>query len=445
MYEINNFFFYKVIVLIQILIAQFIFLYKSKKRYNFIIRFILIHILLVCLTIALPVISYEARYTSILFIFIYLMTVVGQFFIYKIKFLTLLYLTSAGYITQHLSYSAVQIIVIASGLDLNSSLGMYGSGSIESVNYFALAINIEVFFIVYFLTYHLFASKIKQKDFYIDKKWIFFLSGFFAFSSIVLNSFVVNSDLASENVDYILISTLYSLCISFLSLLFYYQLISAKKAEYQRDIIKKMWLDDKEHYKIAKENIDIINIKCHDLKHQIRKISEISSLDTNYIKEIENSIMIYGSVLKTGNDALDVVLAEKSLLCNKKKISLTGIINGEKLKFIEESDIYSLFGNALDNAIEYLIKIDNFEHRFIRIQSRDEKGIFIIRIENYLEKPIFLKDGLPVTTKEDKSLHGFGTKSMKMIVESYGGDFFVSQENNLFSINIIFQNAVHEK
>ena len=150
--------------------------------------------------------------------------------------------------------------------------------------------------------------------------------------------------------------------------------------------------------------------------------------------------MIYDSVLKTGNDALDVVLAEKSFICNKQQISLTGIIDGEKLCFIEESDIYALFGNAIDNAIEYLIKIENHSDRFIRIQSKETNGLFIIRIENYLKEPVELKDGLPVTTKEDKNLHGFGMKSMKMIVESYGGELFINQENNLFSINMTFQN-----
>lgn len=440
MYDINNFFIYKIIVLVEILIAQFMFLKGMKKRSRFLIRVTCIHILLIGLTMAIPVFSYEARYISLLFIFIYLLTVIGQFFIYDVKWLVLFYLTSAGYITQHLSYAIVQIIMIMSGLDVSSAIGMYGDEAALQMDYFSLAINIEVFFIVYLLTYGFFASKIKEVDFYIDKKRIFFLCGFFAFSAIVLNSFVVNSKGAKENAEYVLISSLYSFCISFLTLLFYYQLISAKKAEHQRDMIKKMWQDDKEHYKIAKENIDIINTKCHDLKHQIRKIRQGNSLDNNYVKEIENSIMIYDSVLKTGNDALDVVLAEKSFICNKQQISLTGIIDGEKLCFIEESDIYALFGNAIDNAIEYLIKIENHSDRFIRIQSKETNGLFIIRIENYLKEPVELKDGLPVTTKEDKNLHGFGMKSMKMIVESYGGELFINQENNLFSINMTFQN-----
>ena len=49
-----------------------------------------------------------------------------------------------------------------------------------------------------------------------------------------------------------------------------------------------------------------------------------------------------------------------------------------------------------------------------------------------------MKNGLPVTTKEDKSVHGYGMLSMKMLAEKYGGELFVSVEGDMFDLDIIF-------
>lgn len=439
MYEINQFFFYKVVVLIEILVAQFLFLMNMEKRSHFIIRFILIHLLMIGVSFAIPVFSHDGWFIALVFIFLYVLTLLGQFFLYDVKFINLIYLTSAGYILQHLSYAIIQLTLLLSGLSGGLNLGIYGDGTAQNFNIFSLIIYFEVIIITYLLTYFLFARKIKESDFYIDKKWILFLCIIFSFSAIILNSIVIDAFVEQENKLFVEISFLYSIGTAILSLLFYYHLKSAKKAEHERDIIDKLWDEDRKHYELAKENIDLINMKCHDLKHQIHNIGKNETLDNKYIKSIEESIMIYDSVIKTGNNALDVSIAEKALICNKNNISLTCMIDGAKLNFIDDSDIYALFGNALDNAIEYLTNFVENEKRFIRIKSKEQNGLYILRVENYLKDKIELENGLPKTIKIDKNFHGFGVKSIKTIVESYKGEFFITQEDNLFSINMIFE------
>lgn len=438
-YEINQFFFYKVFVLLEILLGQFLFLVNVKKRNHFVFRFVLIHLVMIGIGFAIPVISYDGWYISLVFIFLYLLTLFGQYFLYDVKFINLIYLTSAGYILQHLSYALIQLILLVSNLSGGLSLGIYGDSTLENFNIFSFIIYIEVILLTYTLTYFLFARKIKESDFYIDKKRILFLCIIFSFTAIILNSIVIDAFKEVENKIFVEISFLYSIGTALLSLLFYYNLKSAKKAEHERDIIDKLWDEDRKHYELAKENIDLINRKCHDLKHQIRHIRKSEVVDSKYIKSIEESIMIYDSVIKTGNNALDVSIAEKALICNKNNIILTCMIDGEKLNFIDDSDIYALFGNALDNSIEYLTKFVENEKRFIRIKSKEQNGLYILRIENYLDTKLELENGLPKTIKQDKNYHGFGVKSIKTIVESYKGEFFITQDDNLFSLNMIFE------
>ena len=77
-----------------------------------------------------------------------------------------------------------------------------------------------------------------------------------------------------------------------------------------------------EQYEITRDNIDMINQKCHDLKHQVRALRGLADDESKerYLKELEQSVEIYGAIVKTGNDVLDTILTEKSLSCQAKGI-----------------------------------------------------------------------------------------------------------------------------
>ena len=114
-----------------------------------------------------------------------------------------------------------------------------------------------------------------------------------------------------------------------------------------------------EKHKISAENIAFINMKCHDLKYQIAAIKKISGGEqAENIQELEKAVSVYDLSLKTGNETLDNLLFERSILWDKYHINFTCIADGSQLDFIIPSDIYSLFGNALDNAIESVRLID---------------------------------------------------------------------------------------
>ena len=185
-------------------------------------------------------------------------------------------------------------------------------------------------------------------------------------------------------------------------------------------------------------NMQLINLKCHDLKHQIRTLLAGQNLDETFVEEVQRTINIYDAHIRTGNEALDVLLTEKSLLCDVKKIQITVMIEGECLSFMETMDVNSFFGNATDNAIEYLLTVDE-DKRFIRITSTRHGSVFSVRVENYCEAELsFGKNGLPKTTKKDKNYHGFGTQSVKAVAEKYGGSIAFSREDDLFVVSAMF-------
>lgn len=189
---------------------------------------------------------------------------------------------------------------------------------------------------------------------------------------------------------------------------------------------------------LLQRSMETVNIKCHDLKHQLGGLLEKHNLDRQFVEEVQKSISIYDTHISTGNEQLDVILTEKSLVCEVNGIELTAMIDGAALSFMSAPDMNSLFGNALDNAIEHLAE-ETKDNRFIRISSHKNNDFFVIRIENYCSCPPEIDEkGFPVTTKRDKSNHGFGVRSMRQTVEKYKGVLTYTAGDGLFVLCMLF-------
>ena len=154
------------------------------------------------------------------------------------------------------------------------------------------------------------------------------------------------------------------------------------------------------------------------------------------LREIERSVMIYDAIVKTGNEVLDTVLTEKSLLCEREHITMTCVADGSKLDFMDAVDLYTIFGNALDNAIESVTAIPDPERRVIAVTVYTRSSLLLIQLENYYEQPLTFTDGLPVTTKGQNGFHGFGMKSIQYTAEKYGGIMTVHAEDHLFILRV---------
>lgn len=186
------------------------------------------------------------------------------------------------------------------------------------------------------------------------------------------------------------------------------------------------------------QNMQLINLKCHDLKHQVRTLLAGRNMDESFVEEVQRTISIYDAHIRTGNEALDVLLTEKSLLCDVNHIQITAMIEGEALGFMSVADINSFFGNAIDNAVEYLLGVEE-DCRFIRLSSQRNGAVYAVRIENYCVADLdFDKRGLPRTTKGDADYHGFGTQSIKAVATKYGGIAAFEREDDLFVVSAMF-------
>lgn len=221
----------------------------------------------------------------------------------------------------------------------------------------------------------------------------------------------------------------------------YAHLVQCCETKVRRELeaVQNVLRNQYQQYKQSRESIDLINYKYHDLKHQIAVLrSEEDPEKRNaFLNKMEDEIRQYELQNKTGNKVLDTVLTSKSLYCAKHGITLTSVADGTLLEFMDTMDICSIFGNALDNAIECELKIPDKEKRLIHVTVTQQKNFLMMRFENYYEGQLTGKEGRFSTTKKEKQYHGYGLKSIRYTANKYEGAVDIATENNWFDLKVL--------
>lgn len=197
-----------------------------------------------------------------------------------------------------------------------------------------------------------------------------------------------------------------------------------------------IWQRRGEQYQLTRESIDLINEKCHDIRKRVADLRG-PALSDESIERIQDSIRVYDASVRTGNDALDVVLTAKSLVCAQNGIELTCLADGAALAFMADDELYFLMENILDNAIEAVMRLPESEQRSISLTVRRERGFVSIREDNFFAGELELVDGLPRTSKCDERNHGFGLRSIRRCVEEHGGEMTLRADGGIFSLSIL--------
>ena len=260
------------------------------------------------------------------------------------------------------------------------------------------------------------------------------------FLFIVMKMIIGNRTLhRTDDGQFVMMALLFSQLLLIVILYLEYIMFRSSAMQKEMQALNFLWNEQKAQYMLARENIDLINRKCHDLKHQIRALRGESGRikDPRYLDELADSIQIYESIVKTGNEALDTILTEKSLHYRENSIKINCVADGGQLSFMDPVDLYSIFGNAIDNAIEEVQQFERDEMRQIDVTVFRKDDFVCIEVINPLRTmPVFVDD-LPQTTKGDNGYHGFGVKSIKHTIEKYGGHVSCRTDSGCFSLKMI--------
>lgn len=203
----------------------------------------------------------------------------------------------------------------------------------------------------------------------------------------------------------------------------------------QQEAAQSFHVHYKERVDKQQANMELIEAKINQLKHQLNAVLK-DSVDAEMLDELQKAVSLFDNGIQTGNEALDLLLTQKSIDLKHRNIRTSAMVEGKALGFMDVADINVFFGNAIDNAMEYLEKLDE-EKRFLRISTYRHRSLLYVRVENYCEEEIeFGGDALP--RKHNEALPSYGTQSIKSIAVKYGGTVKFERFGDLFVLNALF-------
>ncbi len=187
------------------------------------------------------------------------------------------------------------------------------------------------------------------------------------------------------------------------------------------------------YYQERAKDEERVRALYHDMKNHLLILERQNSAETKQmVSDLRRRISDYEEYIHTGNEFLDVIIHDKAKKAKEQQIDFSAVIHFEDGGFIEPMDLSTIFGNALDNAIEASVKLPP-EQRLITVKARSIHDVLMIVFENHAAA-----GRMNGTSKEDGFLHGFGIPNIQKAVEKYNGECVIRQEDGKFVMkNII--------
>lgn len=189
------------------------------------------------------------------------------------------------------------------------------------------------------------------------------------------------------------------------------------------------------YYKDRIRDEERVRSAYHDMKNHLLLLQAQAGNGQEVqksIQELKDQIQEYENYHHTGNEFLDIIIRDKAKVAQERKIDFSAVISFEAGSFIEPLDISTVFGNALDNAIEASEKLPE-DMRLVTVRANRVRNILIIIVENNTASTSIETTG---TTKKDTFAHGFGLSNLKNAVEKYDGQCSTKLENGTFTLKI---------
>ena len=171
----------------------------------------------------------------------------------------------------------------------------------------------------------------------------------------------------------------------------------------------------------------------HDLRNHLTAVQGLlergeTERAARYLSEIAASPAVGGRRILCENEVANIVLASKAEAMDQAGLVGDFAVSLPQTLSVADTDLCALLGNALDNAMEAALQA---EDKRITVRCRVDKGLFMLRVENAVAGEV--RPDL-VTTKADKSAHGFGLPGMREIAQRCGGSLETRAEGGRFEL-----------
>lgn len=179
---------------------------------------------------------------------------------------------------------------------------------------------------------------------------------------------------------------------------------------------------DQTYYALLDRQNEELKTVMHDEKNHLTAIKALANDPAvdEYIDRIYGEIKYHSMFGNTKNRYLDLMFNKYTSMCDSEGIATDFSAATANLSFMEPPDMITFVSNVLDNAIDAAKKS---KKRQIKLSVKKVNGAQVFTCRNSCEHKPRVIEKILKTTKSSPGFHGLGVKSVKTIVEKYGGDF----------------------
>ena len=194
----------------------------------------------------------------------------------------------------------------------------------------------------------------------------------------------------------------------------------------------------------SNSQIETIKLLKHDMKNNISCIDALIEEENydeahNICHSLTNKYTSIGTIVNTENYLLNAVLNVEIEKAKSYGIPVKLSITNDLKMFKNSSDIISLIGNILDNAISYLSK-NKVKNNEINFSTGYEGSYSVIKCRNNILDSVLFNNPSLKTDKKDKDNNGKGITIINSIAHKYNGDVIIKERNKEFIITVILDN-----
>ena len=177
----------------------------------------------------------------------------------------------------------------------------------------------------------------------------------------------------------------------------------------------------------------------HDIKGQLGTVSELirSGKSEQALSFLENAGISQADInnipVHTDNEMLNAILVFLNSKCSASDITLRTNVMSSDISRFSAADISVILTNLITNAIEASVRSQGKE---ILLELSVQCNYYCIRVANQIEKSVLESNPMLITTKKDKTAHGFGVASVKMLAEKYDGMTSFYERNGQFIADV---------
>lgn len=230
--------------------------------------------------------------------------------------------------------------------------------------------------------------------------------------------------------------------LSFISLLWCITVLAKQQKLENQNMFMEI---NRQYYKaMEQQHFEVRRLK-HDLANHIQALTALPpDKRDSYLNGLALHTDSMPPLSYCGDSTVNAVLSVKKTIMDRCGIKIELSVEIPRELPFDKTDVCALYANALDNAMEACMKLDE-KQRTVYLKSKAKKGLFCLEVSNPIpdskehEAKTIHDDNLsskdiPPTSKADKMNHGFGLKSIHEIVSRYHGNLEIKTTDGIFDL-----------